>query len=221
MPGRPRNGRVECPLRAIVRRREYRRHHGHHQRQARDRPVGAGRRGGEERRRRTIVTFAHHKGSRACGTFSEEDVAAVQRGRHGPVERLGEAQVPGAGSYVFHGRYVPDQFGGRDGSGLSPKGTGRRHRARVRRGHPEDRLRPALDRCLGVGSMFASGIYSFGTPHRVRPRGRASELLRGRHLGLRRRHPAREQARGPAWWIGPTTFASRAETDAGTAVPKL
>jgi hypothetical protein len=61
-----------------------------------------------------IVAFAHHDGLRACGTFADEDGAAAPLRRHGPVERLGEAQVPGAGTYVFHSKYIPDQFGHAD-----------------------------------------------------------------------------------------------------------
>src|SRR4051812_14983641 len=60
-----------------------------------------------------IAAFAHH-GSRACGTFADEDGAAARKGTFGAIERLGEGQIPGSGTYVFHGKYIPDQFGHSD-----------------------------------------------------------------------------------------------------------
>lgn len=149
-----------------------------------------------------IVAFAHHNGARTCGTFADEDGAAAPLHKHGPVERLGEAQVPGPGTFVFHGKYVPDQFGKRDricayltqapaGDTVLAQGEGT----------------PLIGFALpwsGVWSGMRS-IYNLDSPHRELPRGTAPGFLILGTWGCDGGVQRADRLAGRRWWIGNTS----------------
>jgi hypothetical protein len=156
-----------------------------------------------------IAAFAHHDGSRACASFSGEDGAAAPLGRHGPVERLGEAQVPGPGTFVFHGKYIPDQFGRADRICAyltqAPAGD-----TVLAQGEGSPQIGFALPWAGGwsnpKSARRVTNLYSFGTPYRRDPRGTARGLYVigswGCDGGLQRSN----KLAGRRWWLGAPTL---------------
>jgi hypothetical protein len=156
-----------------------------------------------------IAAFAHHDGSRACGSFTDEEAVAVQRGRHGPVERLGEAQVPGPGRFVFHGKYIPDQFGRSDRICAyltqAPAGD-----TVLAQGQGSPKIAFGLPWAGGwsnpKSAARVTNLYSFGTPYRAAPSGTARGLYVigtwGCDGGLQRSNKLAARR----WWLGASTL---------------
>jgi hypothetical protein len=156
-----------------------------------------------------IAAFVHHNGARACGSFADEDGTAVQRGRHGPVERLGEAQVPGPGRFVFHGKYIPDQFGKADRICAyltqAPAGD-----TVLAQGQAAPKISFGLPWAGGWSNPRSAArvtnLYSIGTPYRESPRGIAPGLFIvgtwGCDGGLQRSNKLAARR----WWLGASSL---------------
>jgi hypothetical protein len=158
-----------------------------------------------------IAAFVHHDGARSCGTFTTEDGAAARPHLHGAVERLGEGQVPGAGTFVLHGKYIPDQFGHADricayltqapaGDTVLAKGEGT---PQVAFALPWNGIWDPLSR-----RTLKPGVYSIDTPEKLGTPARRSAPgffivgTWGCDGGLQR--PGK--LAGRRWWLGTSTF---------------
>ena len=155
-----------------------------------------------------IVAFAHHDGARACGTFAAEDGAAAPPHRHGAVERLGEAQVPGPGKFVFHGKYIPDQFGKADRicAYLTQAPAGDTVLAQGE-GTPKIGFALPWSGTWGAASSNSrSGIYHLATPYKDPAKGTSPGIHVLGSWGCDGGVQRADKLAGRRWWIGNTSL---------------